>query len=263
MVRRESAAELDRLDGERLLQELAEDASRLLRLARRLAPDGVEPEDLVQDAFERAWRSRESFRGSAAPRTWLYAILVNRARDLIRSPSPAVEPFDDELALLDVLVDDPAAVVARAEAEDELRAALATLPPEERTAVALHDGEGWTAAEVARVSACSLDAAHKRIQRGRYRLADALAGRADGARPPRAPHTCRSARLAASAFLDGDLAGEDAVEVEEHLRGCDYCPPVVQSLVGIRAALLEARTDVPRSLLKRLERTLDASLEDP
>lgn len=116
---------------------MADDASRLLRLARRLAPDCVEPEDLVQDAFERAWRSRERFRGSAAPRTWLYAILVNRARDLIRSPSPTVEPFDDELALLDVLVDDPAAVVARAEAEDELRAALATLPSEERTAVAL------------------------------------------------------------------------------------------------------------------------------
>lgn len=50
-------------------------------LARRLGPSAEDAEDLVQETLLRAWRSARRFRGDADPRTWLYRILLNLARD--------------------------------------------------------------------------------------------------------------------------------------------------------------------------------------
>jgi RNA polymerase sigma-70 factor, ECF subfamily len=43
-----------------------------------------EAEDHVQDAFARAWRTRESFQGRSTPRTWLYRIATNVCLDTLR-----------------------------------------------------------------------------------------------------------------------------------------------------------------------------------
>lgn len=263
LVRRNTPPELDTSDRDAFRALVNAEAPRVARLARRLAPAGVDADDLTQDVFERAWRNRDRFRGDSTATTWLHAILVNRLRDLARArrEPEAQLSEDDELRLLDLLVDDPAAALARAEAEDELRAALTSLPLEERTAVALHDGEAWTAAEIAAVCGCSVDAAHKRIQRGRFRLAAAIANRA--AQPETrggAPLSCRSARLAASAFLDGDLPPALTSQVEQHLSVCNHCPPVMQTVVGIRGALAREPTGaLPPTLRERLERTLEAA----
>jgi RNA polymerase sigma-70 factor (ECF subfamily) len=217
--------------------------SRLERLAGRIAPPGVEADDLLQETFERAWRSRERFREDAAVGTWLQSILINRARDHIRAwvrvRDGAAERVASEARLLDLSVGDPEQVITRAEREQELRAALAKLPMPERAAVALHDGEGFRASEVARLLDCTEDAAHKRIQRGRFRLARVLDVPHEGPPPPLG---CISARRSASAYLDGDLAADRAREVEQHLSDCEHCPPVMQAIIGIRGALSAAPT---------------------
>jgi RNA polymerase sigma-70 factor (ECF subfamily) len=233
--------------------------SRLYRLAGRIAPPGVDPDDLVQETFERAWRNRDRFRSEASVATWLHSIMLNRARDYTRAWMRArhrvAERFGSEAGLLDVNIEDPAEVVARAEREEDLRAALAQLPPPERSVVALHDGEGFPAATIAEMLGCSESAAHKRIQRGRFRLARLLDVPHQGTPPPL---SCRVARRSASAYLDGELPSVAARDVEQHLSDCLHCPPVMQAIIGIRGALSSPPArPMPASLLDRLRQTVN------
>ncbi|MGO9900039.1 MAG: sigma-70 family RNA polymerase sigma factor [Solirubrobacteraceae bacterium] len=195
---------------------------------------------------------------------WLRQILLNRVRDLARRDALiAFEPDDDLADLLSFAVDDPQAVIARAEQEHELRAALARLSVGDRAAVALHDGEGWSAAEVSRILGCSTEAAHKRIQRARLALAQALAQADRDPRKIDPPLSCMTARRAASAYLDGLLSSGAAAQVEEHLRSCRACPPLVQALTGIRAALAKGQVaELSPDLRDRLHTLMKLELPD-
>jgi RNA polymerase sigma factor (sigma-70 family) len=229
--------------------QLESELPRLRRLARRLAPPGVDPEDLVQDVVERAWRSRESFRGEAGLSTWLHRILVNRVVDLgrrtaARPPSVAIEDRQDppDWALE---LGDPELIAQRAEDSALLRLALSHLEPSDRTALVLFDAEEMTAAQIAEIVGSSAAAVHKRVQRARWRLArelaEAEAGGQPGARrraagaPP--PPACRMALSHAGDYLEGLLDEREQARVDLHLRGCERCPPAVQALVGLRVAL--------------------------
>lgn len=250
--------ELDTIGEEDFARLVTAHAPRLLRLAWRLAPQGVDPDDLVQDTFERAWRHRGRFRRDAAPATWLHAILVNRVHDLHRRACRSdVDTEQNDLdQLIDLQVSDPAELVARAETEQELRGALSRLGTSERTAVALHDGEGWSASEIATLTDCSTEAAHKRIQRGRFRLLEAL-HHGDVPAHEAPPLSCRAARRATSDYLDGHLDSADRSGVEAHLRDCVHCPPVVQALSGVRSAMAaNLHADPSAVLLARLKRSV-------
>jgi sulfide:quinone oxidoreductase len=226
---------------------------RLARLARRLAQPGLDPDDLLQDTLERGWRSCGALHDHDALGAWLRVIMVNRVRDEARRRArvsfttlpEAAEPED-----LDI--EDPLALIAAAEQEDHLRSALSRLPHDEQLAVALVDGEGWRADEVAAVCGCSAAAIHKRVQRARRRLALHLA--TDAGQPVRpASAECQAARELASDYLDGRLSPERRAGLEVHLRGCDRCPPILRTLQGIAAALGAGRgPDLPAGRLRAL-----------
>jgi RNA polymerase sigma-70 factor (ECF subfamily) len=227
---------------------------RLRRLAFRLACPGTDPDDLVQDALERAWRSRERFRADAAVTTWLHRILVNRAADLCRRSDATVTPLDADTveSLIDFEIDDVDALLARAADIAELRAALSRLPTDERMVLALHDGEGWTARRVGEVCGLTTAAVYKRLQRARVRLARELVGGQGRAQRPSAE--CRQVRADASDYVDGRLDGDHRRQVEEHIRGCAVCPSLVQALIGLRAALeyTPGTPDPPDDVLRGL-----------
>ena len=135
-----------------------------------LLGDRSAAEDVVAQAFERAWRRRRSFdarRGSA--RAWLFGIARNAALDELRRRrrgAPLVgEPVDEELAL----DDDAEALVRRA----AVRAALASLEPRERELVALKFHGGLTNAELARVLGTSESNAGTRLHRAVTKLREA------------------------------------------------------------------------------------------
>jgi RNA polymerase sigma factor (sigma-70 family) len=237
---------------------LAGEIPRLLRLGTRLTPPDVDQEDLVQDVLERAWRSRAGYRSGSRLSTWLHSIMVNRAADLARhskaAPPRELDPDFDACA---IEIRDPDSVAERAADAAALRAALSQLSPEDRTVLVLRDGEDMPAGEVAGLMGTSTEAVHKRLQRGRLRLAGEL-DHATGVPledPP--PETCLQARVHVSAYLDDRLDASVRDEVDEHLRGCTRCPPLVQAVIGLKQALGEhPGTEIPPALAMALgERT--------
>jgi RNA polymerase sigma-70 factor, ECF subfamily len=220
----------------------------LLRLARSLAPTlGVDPEDVVQDTLERAWRSRDSYRGDSSIRAWLSSILTNRIRDLARTHLRLIDRswrlYGAELACHS-LGENTEEMILRAEDEDELRRALTALPFWERTAVLLHDCARLPAWEVAGVLGCSTEAAHKRIQRGRMRLAAELGRPGRRSSLPRAaPRSCRETRRMLSSYLDGTLPEPDRNRLEGHIARCPHCPALVQAMWALLAVLAGGEDD--------------------
>jgi RNA polymerase sigma-70 factor (ECF subfamily) len=227
------------MEDQEFQEALVSEMPRLARLGHRLTPPGVDEQDLVQDVLERAWRSRSGYREDARLSTWLHTIMVNRVGDLSRrsGASPIVrEEVDFDVCA--VAVNDPEAIQQRAADAAELRAALSTLSTDDRTVLVLCDGEDWTARETADLLGSGTEAVHKRLQRGRLRLAAALARAGDDpAAAGRAPESCRAARDAVSDYIDDRLDPSDRDLVDRHLRECRRCPPVAQAVVGVREAM--------------------------
>jgi RNA polymerase sigma-70 factor (ECF subfamily) len=240
---------------------VGEHAPALVRLAGRLTSSPADAEDVVQDTFERAWRAADTLRAVDSAGPWLRHILLNRVRDLGRRSRLVAIDLIDEIDQLTTPGVEAARPVGLTEEERSLRAGLARLTVGERAAVVLHDGEGWSAAEVAVILGCSTDAAHKRIQRARLALIHAL-GQEQGSAPvPSLPLRCQTALRAASAYLDGHLTQEAAAEVDAHLRGCEHCPPLIHALAGIRGALLNGGGEpLSAELRGRLEAWMQSEL---
>lgn len=104
-------------------------------------------EDLVQEAFLRAWQALPGWRGEAAFGTWLHRLAVNVALMELRARRvrPALDGDDDDA--LDAMPAPESPRHAAALAID-LERAVATLPPRARAVLVLHDIEGWTHGEI-------------------------------------------------------------------------------------------------------------------
>jgi RNA polymerase sigma-70 factor, ECF subfamily len=132
-------------------------------LARRmLGPD--EAEDATQEIFFRAWTKLGSYRGEAAFSTWLHRLALNvliRRASSVRSVARATVSVADDT------------IVAEAMSPDmrlDVDTALATLPPDLRAAVILHDIEGYSHKEIGKLLGISLSAARMRLYRARLEL---------------------------------------------------------------------------------------------
>ena len=149
---------------------------RAVALAVLRDPSGAE--DAAQEAFLRAFRRADSYRGDGPVAAWLCRISVRCAHDRLRRA-------ERRRRLLDLVRGGPAASVpgpepASDEAADalrtgaELRAALGRLPAPEREALLLKEVLGMTYREIAASGGVPLGTVQSRIHRARLRLADAL-----------------------------------------------------------------------------------------
>jgi RNA polymerase sigma-70 factor (ECF subfamily) len=149
---------------------------RVFTVLRRCVPDR-EVEDLAQEAFLRAFRHLDHFRGEARFGTWLFQVVRNLLIDRHRSRRRAPEKIglhEETGDPADVVIADPSAGPAEAYdrrmVEERLRAALDRLAEKDRLAVLLHDQEGMSAAEVATVVGGSAGALRIRLMRARGKL---------------------------------------------------------------------------------------------
>ena len=108
----------------------------LFAIAYGVLQDRAEAEDVVQEAFVKGWSSRWRVRDPEKFPAWLATIARNRARDLLRSRRTV--PLTDELHDAADPADATRVTAARdAEVNDEVHAALATLPESHRVALTL------------------------------------------------------------------------------------------------------------------------------
>ena len=154
--------------------ELVKQHDRGLRtLAYRLLHDRTAMDDVMQDAYLKAFRGFSGFRGEAEERTWLYRIVYNACLDRLRSDGRRREESLDALPgrATGPGMDDPAESVAETSA---LADALASLPPDQRAVVLLVDAAGFTYDEAAEVLGIRSGTVGSRLHDARSALRTAL-----------------------------------------------------------------------------------------
>lgn len=149
--------------------------SSMLRVATGFVRSREEAEEVIQETWIAVFSGVHRFEGKSSFRTWLFRILVNRARTRARREARTL-PFSvvGNLAENESDPRDASARVLDRELRTAIAAALETLPADQRTVVNLRDVEGWTAGEVC--DALEISAANQRVllHRGRVRMRAAL-----------------------------------------------------------------------------------------
>jgi RNA polymerase sigma-70 factor, ECF subfamily len=144
------------------------------RLAYRLLGDRRELDDVLQEAYTKAFAALPRFRGDSALQTWLYRIVYNTCLDQLKRQGPETTALgsDPEAAAAD-----PADVVT---ARSALADALAALAPIERAAVLLVDAEGLSYDDAAAVVGVPVGTIASRLSRARAALRRSLRTNLEG-----------------------------------------------------------------------------------
>lgn len=138
---------------------------RLRRLARALAGQVADADDLVQIVLERALARAAQWRPDAALDRWVFAIARNAWRDELRARGRSQHLFAPEEA--GELIADRVAQPAQ---QLELAMALAALPPDHREVVALVLVEGLSYGEAAELLEVPVGTVTSRLARARATL---------------------------------------------------------------------------------------------
>ncbi len=149
-------------------------SSALTAFARRmLHSSGHDPDDVVQDAFIRAYRGLRVTDRPMALRPWLYMIVRNRALDELRTPQRS-DAYDDEIRMRAVTDADPARCFAESEEMRQLVAEIGRLPERQRMALVMREFDGRSHAETARALHTTVPATKSLIIRARSNLQAAV-----------------------------------------------------------------------------------------
>jgi RNA polymerase sigma-70 factor (ECF subfamily) len=155
---------------------------QLYSAALRLTRNPSDAEDLVQEAYLRAYRGFGGFTPGTNLKAWLYRILtntfINSYRKKQRQPVTVLENEIPDWYLYDHLADDSSGgETASAEAQvlermpdEDVQAALDALPETFRMAVWLADVEGFAYKEIAEILDIPIGTVMSRLHRGRKSL---------------------------------------------------------------------------------------------
>jgi RNA polymerase sigma-70 factor (ECF subfamily) len=162
-----SQAEFDRM--------ASEYGPNLFRMAFRMVGDRHEAEDVVQETFRSAWKSRRLYRTGGSGRAWLATILRRRVADHWRKPTPPKPISGEQNIEIGTLPEDP----LRDEYTDEMQRALGHLPPDLKETLLLVVVAGLTHQEAADQLKIPLGTVLSRVSRARRKLREYLVA-ADG-----------------------------------------------------------------------------------
>ena len=143
-------------------------AARVFAVLRRLCGQDARAEELVQDAFVKAWQALPGFRFESAFSTWLHRLAVNTALMDLRSRrgAEALETDDDALAWQAT----PDSAGHRTALGLDLERAVASLPPRARAVLVLYDIEGWKHEEIADQLDMAVGSSKAQLHRARQLL---------------------------------------------------------------------------------------------
>lgn len=144
-------------------------------LARWLTRNDHDAEDVVQEAYLRAFRFWESFRG-ADPRAWLLTIVRNTCFTwLQRNRKPSAE-LDENMPDVNTASTNPEALLLANVDAALLRRAVEELPIEFREAIVLRELEGFSYKEISSITSVPIGTVMSRLARARTRLLKVLQG---------------------------------------------------------------------------------------
>jgi RNA polymerase sigma-70 factor (ECF subfamily) len=135
--------------------------------------------DLVQDTFIKAFKSLNSFRGQSSFYTWVYRIAVNRTINFVKRRKNrnqySLDDLDSSIQTDPDLVEmmshvTPRREVALIELHERLNEALQKLSEPHRVVVTMHDIQGMTHADIAKVIKCSEGTVRSRLFYARQQL---------------------------------------------------------------------------------------------
>jgi len=187
-IRQSDAIAVERtLAGERdAFRVLVERHSRqLFRLAYRMTGNENDAEEVVQEAFLRAYRNLAQFGARANFGTWTYRIAANYAIDRMRQKRgedarrilPGGASEETEQDAMNLVADErpsPDRLAVNAELRKKMKEALATLTWSERTAFVMRHWEGCAIEEIAKVLKSTSGAAKNTVFRSVQKLRRAL-----------------------------------------------------------------------------------------
>ncbi len=154
---------------------------RAYNLAYRLTSNASDAEDVVQDAYLRAWNNFDSYDASRSFEGWLFRIITNRVIDLRRrqkrvpmySLDSPVQSDDDGQPLAHEFASpdgNPEDIVVTPIMEEKLQLALAALPEDYRAAILFCDVDQRSYQEIAEKMGCAIGTVRSRIHRARVML---------------------------------------------------------------------------------------------
>ncbi len=147
-------------------------------LAKWLLRDEHDAQDVVQEAFLRAFRSFSGFHGSDG-RAWLLRIVRNTSYTLLKKnrATDLTTPFDEEIHASGHESVSPATILEQSEDVELIRGAMEELPAEFREILALRHQEGLSYKEIADIAQIPPGTVMSRLARARARLKECLAAR--------------------------------------------------------------------------------------
>ncbi|MGH9179131.1 MAG: RNA polymerase sigma factor [Acidimicrobiales bacterium] len=143
-------------------------------LAFRLTGNAEDAQDVVQEAYERAYKGLKRYRGDAKFTTWMYRITANCAKNhIVKGSKNRHETIDDDVEVSD---DRPGPEARLGTADDRraLNQALQSLPPDMRAVVVLRDVYDLPHEAIAAELGISEGAAKVRLHRARKKLRERL-----------------------------------------------------------------------------------------
>ncbi len=155
---------------------------RLYRAVRGIITDEAEVEDVMQQAYLRAYSALDGFAGLSSFATWLTRIGLNEALGRLRGRR-RLEPIDDLAEGTEALMEPaptPEDLAAARESARLIERAIDRLPAIHRTVLMLRDVQQLSTEEAAQVLEVTEDAVKVRLHRARLALRDALAETAAG-----------------------------------------------------------------------------------
>lgn len=165
----------------RFEQEALPHVDSLHGAAIRLTRNPTDATDLVQEAFLRAFAGFDQFQEGTNIRAWLHRILMNTYisayRKRQREPKTVSVDENEDFSLYDMLVyagTTPEAELLDRLPDDEVKAALESLPEQFRITVLLADVEGFRYQEIADITGVEIGTVMSRLHRGRKALQRAL-----------------------------------------------------------------------------------------
>jgi RNA polymerase sigma-70 factor (ECF subfamily) len=162
------------------------------RLAYRMTGNSHDAEEVVQEAFLRAYQKLQQFAGNANFGTWVYRIAANYAIDRLRQkkseearrekPSRVSEDESevDPLSKLRDAAPSPERLAGSAQLAQKMKEALDALTPNERTAIVMRHWDGCGIEEIAAVLKSNTSATKNTVFRAVQKLRLALQPFAEG-----------------------------------------------------------------------------------